>query len=198
MSKTLPIPMIALTLVIPVLGGCALRQPASSLQAAAAKVVRINPRSPWSWTEYGRACMFSANPSGAEMAFRYALELDEKYLPARLHLALLLTEQGRCKDAKKEYDRIHEIRKPDSEIATAYGYFLARSGNDAEAFQAFSRAIELGTDPVAVASARLGASSLLSKRGDHLAANRNLEEAVKADPAIGLMLEEQGRNRSIH
>lgn len=161
------------------------------LQRAAAQVVLKDPQNPEYWVEYGRASLFSNNPQGAEMAFRWALQLNEQYLPAYRHLGLVLVNLGRYKDADEVYEKATKIFDKDSELWAGYGYLLVDLGKDKKALEAFRRSIELNTDTVSVVSARLGSSVLLRRQGDEAAGQREYEEALRINPEIVRILKEQ-------
>lgn len=147
---------------------------------------------PENWVESGRARLLAKDLRGAETAFRQALRLDDKYLPAYKHLGLVLVELKRYQETKDIYEQaLLRISDEDSELWTAYGYCLVNLDNDNKALEAFQRSINLNNNSVAVISARLGASALLRRRGDIVGAQREYEEALKADPEIVKILREQ-------
>lgn len=162
----------------------------SPLLGVAADVVLKDPQNPQCWVEYGRACLFSNNHQGAEMAFGQALKLNDKYPPAYKHLGIVLVNSQRYQDAKEVYEQALQITE-DSELWTAYGYCLVDLGDDKKALEAFQKSLEVSTDPVSVVSARLGASVLLRRQGDHEGAQREYAEALKINPGIVDVLKEQ-------
>jgi tetratricopeptide (TPR) repeat protein len=150
----------------------------------------MESQDPVSWLEYGRASLFAKNFQEAEAAFRRALQMNNQYLPAYKHLAISLLYQQRKKEAASVYQQAFQVTENDSEIWTGYGYCLLDLGKESEALKAFQRSIATNSDSFSVVSARLGASALFFRQGNKVAAQREYEEAVKFNPEINQMLEE--------
>jgi tetratricopeptide (TPR) repeat protein len=185
------IAIFGVMVMVVIFSGCTATPPVSPLQSAAGEVVLKDPRNPERWVEYGRACFLSNNPYGAELAFKKAIQLNGKYIPAYKHLGLVLVTLQRKSEAEEIYKQALKISDSNSELWTAYGYCLIDLGRDKQASQAFQRSITLNTDPVSVISARLGVSALLHRQGDETGAQREYEEAVRINPEIVRMLSEQ-------
>lgn len=192
-TKQIAISTALVVIVWFVLFGCATIPKVSPLQQTAGEIVLKNPKNPESWVEYGRACFFSDNSQGAEMAFKQALQLDEKYLPGYKHLGLVLVKLQRYQDAQKVYEQAIRVSDGDSELWTAYGYCLVDVGDSGGASKAFRRSVELNTDPLSVISARLGAAALLHRQGNKNALRREYEETLKINPEVARILEQNKR-----
>lgn len=75
--------LIWLCFFVSLFSRCATAEPKySRMQDIGPKVILEDPTKPEKWVEYGRACLFSNNQGGAVQAFKYAIELDKKYLLA--------------------------------------------------------------------------------------------------------------------
>lgn len=142
------------------------------------------------WFEYGRTALLSNDNYGALVAFNAAIQLNKKCLPAYKHLGLLLVSCKRYKKAKEIYEMVLYEQK-DSELLSAYGYCLFDLGKDNQALEAFKESIKTNSDPISVASARLGASAILKRQGDEVAAEHEFEEATKINREIGRILDKQ-------
>ncbi|MGA2028420.1 MAG: ankyrin repeat domain-containing protein [Syntrophobacteraceae bacterium] len=162
------------------------------LQKGASDLVANDPNNVGFWIEYGRACLLSNNPHGAEMAFLRAIQLDPECQLAYRHLGLILMTLERYEDAEKVYQKALEINPSESGATrTAYGYCLVALGRDEEALSAFRTSCELNADVPSVISAKLGISALLLRRGDTKGAEREYKAAIELDPDIVKILEKQ-------
>jgi ankyrin repeat protein len=158
----------------------------------ASDLVASDPNNVGYWIEYGRACLLSNNPHGAEMAFLRAIQLDPKCQLAYRHLGLILMRLQRYEDAEKVYKKALEVNPVESGATwTAYGYCLVGLRRDEEALSAFRESCKLNTDVPSVISAKLGISGLLLRRGDTEGAEREYKDAIKLDPEIVKILEKQ-------
>jgi len=182
-NKTV-IQITLLIIIACIMASCAANRAASPLQSVAQETVIKDPMNPESWVEYGRISLYSKDPKEAERAFRKAIEVDKKFLPAYKHLGLLLMTGGRHQEAQQVYLMALKMNKKDSELWTAYGYCLADMGESGKALEAFNKSVEANTSPVSVVSARLGSSGVLQKMGDEGGAKREYDEAVKISPEI--------------
>jgi tetratricopeptide (TPR) repeat protein len=190
-SQKLFIAILCGTMMALVFSGCNTTPPMSPLQKAATEIVLKDPANPERWVEYGRACLLSDNPYGAELAFKKAIQLNEKYIPAYKHLGLVLVTLQRQSEAEEVHKQALKISDSDSELWTAYGYCLIDLDKDKQALEAFQWSISLNTNPTSVISARLGASALLRRQGDEVGAQREYEQAVSINPDIVRIVDEQ-------
>ncbi len=120
--------------------------------------------------------------TGAEQAFRHALEHHADWAEAHHNLGLVLGKQRRFEQAILAYQRAVEL-KPDfvdahHNLATT----LAQLGRHDDAAASFRRAVELQPD-AAAAHHRLG--TLLHRQGELAEALASYDRAIVLDPANG-------------
>jgi tetratricopeptide (TPR) repeat protein len=109
-----------------------------------------------------------------------ALELDPRYGPARLDLAVRLAQEGRRDEARREMERVLTDRPYYAKAHYNYGTFLFEQGDAAGALARFDRAIAL--DP-AYAKARLAAITVRVRLGRRAEAQKGLAELQALAPA---------------
>ena len=123
----------------------------------------------------------SEGRAGEERALlEKALELDPKYAPARLDLAVRLLQEGRRDDGRREMERVLAEQPYFAKAHFNYGAFLFEQGDATGALARFDRAVAL--EP-AYAKARLAAITVRVKLGRRAEAEKELAELVAQAPA---------------
>jgi arylsulfatase A-like enzyme/predicted Zn-dependent protease len=108
-----------------------------------------------------------------------ALELDPRYAPARLDLAVRLLQEGRRDDGRREMDRVLTEQPYFAKAHFNYGAFLLEQGDATGALARFDRAVAL--EP-AYAKARLASITVRVKLGRRAEAEKELAELVAHAP----------------
>jgi tetratricopeptide (TPR) repeat protein len=111
------------------------------------------------------------SPTGAETAYRRAIELDPKHADAHVNLGRLLHQAGRVNAAADQYRQALLVQAHPT-AAFNLGIALEDLGRSGEAAQAYRAAIEL--DP-ALAEAHYNLANLCQRQGDRLSAIRHLK-----------------------
>lgn len=90
--------------------------------------------------------------SGAERALRRALELDPDYAPAHVWLALTLSDLGRLREARDEFERAYRADPLSPIVGTNLGFSHLQFGAFDAARECFERVMEIAPEfPVAYA-----------------------------------------------
>ncbi len=82
---------------------------------AANKAVLLSPKSSRSLDLAAQAALTNGNLGSAEAYLRNALELDPRYAPAHLHLALVLLQQENTLEARQELEKAATLGNPEAE-----------------------------------------------------------------------------------
>lgn len=166
----------------------------ANLNAFVNAQIRVNPRSPRTWTQ---AALVRPTPMEKEAAIRKAVELDPGSPGSRLELGRFLATQGKNVEAMAEFKLANERYDHSEEICLALAIGALRLGNMKEAETWYARAKEL----------KPGNIDTYVKFGSTLVGARALEralevyrEALMVDPkepaafdGIGLIFLLQGR-----
>jgi putative PEP-CTERM system TPR-repeat lipoprotein len=124
--------------------------------------------------------MNAANPSGAVVLFKNALEKDENYLDARFQLAMAYAKLGKKEQAEKEFLKVLRQNPSRDEVALE---LAALYNTDNKADEAFKLGEQyLNKHPGSVEGLEvLGISRAMNKRYED--AEQYLLQALKADPS---------------
>lgn len=76
----------------------------ATAEAEAKTGLEIDPRSPMGYDLLGIACVGLGRATAAEKAFREALQLNPRFLPARNDLARNLYRAGKTAEAAREFE----------------------------------------------------------------------------------------------
>jgi tetratricopeptide (TPR) repeat protein len=108
-----------------------------------------------------------------------ALELDPKYAPARLDLAVRLIQEGRRDDGRREMERVLEEQPYFAKAHYNLGAFLLEQGDAAGALARFDRAVVL--EP-GYAKARLAAIAVRLQLGQRAEAQQGWKDLAAQAP----------------
>lgn len=110
-------------------------------------------------------------PEEEMAALRRSLELDAKYVPARLDLAVRLAQAGKRQEAEKEMQGVVQENPYYAKGQYNYGAFLLEGGEVERALRCFERAVTLEPD---YAKARYAAIAVQLRLGQRAEAEREL------------------------
>ena len=162
-----------------------------SLQEIAAGMLLEDATNVEKWVEYGRTCILSNNYLGAIEAFRMALEIDKKYMPAYDHLTLALYAIGEVETAAQACREALKVEPESAPIWLRYGYCLNDLSDVDSALLAFTKVIDLPCDDSYRVSALLGCATIYSKQGKTEEAESAFRKATEISPQIIEMLNSQ-------
>ncbi len=152
----------------------------AAARAQAAKALEISPNRSEAGYLMGRAYQGTGNADSAAYWFREALRQEPSYTGARIALASIIASGGRIEEARAELEA--GLRYP-NEIHLLHiniGLLSRQLGDLEKAESHFRAAIE--SEPGFV-PARLDLADLYLSRGDRARARRQVEEAIRLDPA---------------
>jgi len=112
------------------------RMQSNNKKAASDEVERalaLNPKLPEAYTLQGRIAFLNADLSGAEAAFRKALDLDSSAYDSLLWLGTLLRQEGRFKDSQSYLERALQQRPEDARSRYQFALLCSDRGDDKRA-----------------------------------------------------------------
>ncbi|MFZ4858648.1 MAG: tetratricopeptide repeat protein [Desulfuromonadaceae bacterium] len=122
----------------------------------------------------------AANPSGAVVLFKSALEKDENYLDARFQLGRCYAKLGKNEQAEKEFTKVLKQNPLRDEVLLELAAVLNASKKPAEALKLGEQ--YLAKHPGSADGLEImGVASAVSNKFED--AERYLQQAVTADPA---------------
>lgn len=143
---------------------------------------------PINWVIYGKLAFFCKNFQAAELAFRQALEINNTYLDAYKLLALTEIANGQNFIAKYTYDEAIKNCPGDSALFTSYGYCLLDNNEVENAINAFKKSVQINSDPVSVASAKLGLAGIYKRHGENELSRAEYEGSLQIYPELSTIL----------
>ena len=186
------------------LGIASVRDPVKKIVAAARHLAK-NPADKDAWFALGEAGEAAGLLNAAQFGFKTAAKLDPEDNGAWKRLGAALYRQGKIKEASDAYGEAVRIDAKDQEALKMGGYESAKSSRDLikdkevagrlERDQRLQLTEQDATDevarlradidknPAASARTRQRLADVLQQKGDVAGALRELEEAVKLDPA---------------
>ncbi len=141
--------------------------------------IAIDPQMTDAWVNLGVARRRTGDMSGAEEAYKKAMDLDPKALPAYHNLASLLRVRGDTEAARKMIRMLDQPGNRDPFMYLALGDMSLREGHLDDAGRYFRRAYRLQRGH---AETRAGMGLLAFKTGDLKAAENWLGRARKVEP----------------
>ena len=156
----------------------------SPLQEVAAGVLLEDATNPEKWVEYGRTCILSTNYPGAIEAFRMALKIDGKSMPAYEHLTLALCAISEDEMAAQTCREGLKVDPESAPLWLRYGYCLNDLDDLDSALAAFSKVLMLPCNVSHRVSALLGCAIIYSKQGKTEEAVSAFSKATELSPEI--------------
>jgi len=151
--------------------------------------------SPINWVIYGKLALFCKNFQTADLAFRQALEINNMYLDAYKLLALTEIANGHKISAKYTYDEAIKNCSGDSGLFTSYGYCLLDNNEVENAINAFKKSVQINSDPVSVASAKLGLAGIYKRHGENELSRAEYEGSLQIYPELSTILNKSIKER---
>lgn len=143
---------------------------------------------PINWVIYGKLALFCKNFQTADLAFRQALDINNKYLDAYKLLSLTEIANGQKLSAKYTYDEAIKNCSGDSALFTSYGYCLLDNNEVEKATNAFKKSAQINSDPVSVASAKLGLAGIYKRYGENELSRAEYEGSLQIYPELSTIL----------
>ncbi len=140
---------------------------------------KVDPDSPVAVNALGWLAESGGDLGKAEMYYREALVLDERFVPALINLGLLLVRKGGYKEAEKVLERARLLAPADPMPLIGIGMARAANHDPIGALVFYKKAVAL--DSLNVVSLNLLFSMYL-RLGHHDLARAALDRALRADP----------------
>jgi TolB-like protein/Flp pilus assembly protein TadD len=110
------------------------------------KALELDPRLAEAHASRGFLDRLREDSATAERALRHALELNRDYSMARTWLGLTLTDLGRLREARAEFERAYEADPLSPIIGSNLGFSLLKSGELEAAREQFQRVLEIAPE----------------------------------------------------
>jgi predicted CXXCH cytochrome family protein len=120
------------------------------------------------------------DPARAERYYRLALDIDDLFYPAKMNLAVLLSAQGRNREAEDLLRQVRQAYPDNSDAAYALGLLLAETGRPDEAVSHLRYAVQARPRD---SRARYNLGLLLQQLGRPQEAEPLLAAALELEPA---------------
>jgi tetratricopeptide (TPR) repeat protein len=120
------------------------------------------------------------DPTRAERYYRLALDIDDLFYPAKMNLAVLLSAQGRDREAEDLLRQVVKAYPDNSDAAYSLGLLLAQTGKPEEAVTHLRRAVEARPRD---GRARYNLGLLFQQLGRPAEAEAMLSAALDLEPA---------------
>lgn len=143
------------------------------------RALRTEPRYALAYNNLGVALAHAGDAAAAREALLRAIELDATLVRARLNLARWYVRQRDGLGAMALLRELTTFRPTDATAWFELGAVMASLGRDAEARQAFVKAIELDASH---AGARYALADVLARLGDQDGAARETQQALVLSP----------------
>jgi tetratricopeptide (TPR) repeat protein len=147
----------------------------SQVDSLYASAVRLNPKIPEFYNNYGAAVLRQGRTDAAAVALRKAIELKPDYAEAHTWLGEALESQGRITEAVVEYQRAVTADPSYRKARIQLGRVLLNLKRDREAISDLLPALQVEDDQTSFVLVLLGEAYLYT--GDRTTARRYLEQA---------------------
>lgn len=161
------------------------------------KAIELDPSSPFSWTELGRAYSLQAQTLASQKnagdtkakqdealnkaleKLNKAVELKADYAPAHYLIAVVYEQQGRAEEAVKKLEETKLVAPNDSSLAFQLGVIYWQREDLAKAKAELERAISLDANH---ANARYILGLVFDKQGDKAKAKEQFTKVLELNP----------------